>query len=196
LVNKILAIGDIANLIRTMSKYLKKSEIHVINFPRENSGEFTSIGDVEEFKTWKVMDQVKKINEIKNKYDLCITTGTGERIAYLCDLNYVPIYFGRDIDAPRFVKNSTEEWNEEPLHKLNFLERYFYKKSFNNAVLHVAGLFVYKHLKKYSKNPVNNARIFVDKEIFNEDIKPITREKTKFIFFSPNRIEKFKGTDI
>jgi glycosyltransferase involved in cell wall biosynthesis len=179
-----------------MSKYLKKSEIHVINFPRENSGEFTSIGDVEEFKTWKVMDQVKKINEIKNKYDLCITTGTGERIAYLCDLNYVPIYFGRDIDAPRFVKNSTEEWNEEPLHKLNFLERYFYKKSFNNAVLHVTGLFVYKHLKKYSKNPVNNARIFVDKEIFNEDIKPITREKTKFIFFSPNRIEKFKGTDI
>jgi len=80
LVNKILAIGDIANLIRTMSKYLKKSEIHVINFPREHSGEFTSIGDVEEFKTWKVMDQVKKINEIKNKYDLCITTGTGERI--------------------------------------------------------------------------------------------------------------------
>ena len=196
MVNKILAIGDIANVIRTMSKYLKKSEIHVINFPRENSGEFTSIGDVEEFKTWKVMDQVKKINEIKNKYDLCITTGTGERIAYLCDLNYVPIYLGRDIDAPRFVKNSTEEWNEEPLHKLNFLERYFYKKSFNNAVLHVTGLFVYKHLKKYSKNPVNNARIFVDKEIFNEDIKPITREKTKFIFFSPNRIEKFKGTDI
>jgi glycosyltransferase involved in cell wall biosynthesis len=114
----------------------------------------------------------------------------------LCDLNYVPIYLGRDIDAPRFVKNSTEEWNEEPLHKLNFLERYFYKKSFNNAVLHVAGLFVYKHLKKYSKNPVNNARVIVDKEIFNEDIKPITREKTKFIFFSPNRIEKFKGTDI
>ena len=196
MVIKILAIGDIANVIRTMSKYMKKSEIHLINFPRENSGEFTSIGDVEEFKTWKVMDQVKKINEIKNKYDLCITTGTGERIAYLCDLNYVPIYFGRDIDAPRFVKNSTEEWNEEPLHKLNFLERYFYKKSFNNAVLHVAGLFVYKHLKKYSKNPVNNARVIVDKEIFNEDIKPITREKTKFIFFSPNRIEKFKGTDI
>ena len=114
----------------------------------------------------------------------------------LCDLNYVPIYFGRDIDAPRFVKNSTEEWNEEPLHKLNFLERYFYKKSFNNAVLHVAGLFVYKHLKKYSKNPVNNARAIVDKEIFNEDVKSITREKTKFVFFSPNRIEKYKGTDI
>ena len=196
LVFNILVIADVGNYFKTISKYVKNSKIHIINFPKDGAGIYTYDENYELFENYKVSDQVKKINEIKNKYDLCITTGTGERIAYLCDLNYVPIYFGRDIDAPRFVKNSTEEWNEEPLHKLNFLERYFYKKSFNNAILHVAGSFVYKHLKKYSKNPVNNARVFVDKEIFNEDIKPITREKTKFIFFSPNRIEKFKGTDI
>jgi len=193
---KILAIGDISNILRTLNKYLKKSEIHVINFPRENSGEFTSIGDVEEFETWKVMDQVEKINEIKNNFDLCITTGTGERIAYLCDLNYIPIYFGRDIDAPRFIKNSKEEWNDEPLHKLNILERIFYKDAFRNAILHIAGLFVYKHLIKYSKNSLNNARIPIDRDIFNENTNELNREKNKFTFFSPNRIEKFKGTDI
>ena len=27
-----------------------------------------------------------------------------------------------------------EEWNDEPLHKLNFLERLFYKNAFNNAM--------------------------------------------------------------
>jgi glycosyltransferase involved in cell wall biosynthesis len=193
---KILAIGDISNILRTLNKYLKKSEIHVINFPRENSGEFTSIGDVEEFETWKVMDQVEKINEIKNNFDLCITTGTGERIAYLCDLNYIPIYFGRDIDAPRFIKNSKEEWNDEPLHKLNILERIFYKNAFRNAVLHIAGLFVYKHLIKYSKNSLNNARISIDRDIFNQNTNELSRKKNKFTFFSPNRIEKFKGTDI
>ena len=193
---KILAIGDISNILRTLNKYLKKSEIHIINFPRENSGEFTSIGDVEEFETWKVMDQVKKINEIKNNFDLCITTGTGERIAYLCDLNYIPIYFGRDIDAPRFIKNSKEEWNDEPLHKLNILERIFYKDAFRNAILHIAGLFVYKHLIKYSKNSLNNARISIDRDIFNENTNELNLEKNKFTFFSPNRIEKFKGTDI
>ena len=193
---KILAIGDISNILRTLNKYLKKSEIHIINFPRENSGEFTSIGDVEEFETWKVMDQVKKINEIKNNFDLCITTGTGERIAYLCDLNYIPIYFGRDIDAPRFIKNSKEEWNDEPIHKLNILERIFYKDAFHNAILHIAGLFVYKHLIKYSKNSLNNARISIDRDIFNENTNELNLEKNKFTFFSPNRIEKFKGTDI
>ena len=193
---KILAIGDISNILRTLNKYLKKSEIHIINFPRENSCEFTSIGDVEEFETWKVMDQVKKINEIKNNFDLCITTGTGERIAYLCDLNYIPIYFGRDIDAPRFIKNSKEEWNDEPLHKLNILERIFYKDAFRNAILHIAGLFVYKHLIKYSKNSLNNARISIDRDIFNENTNELNLEKNKFTFFSPNRIEKFKGTDI
>ena len=196
MVFKILAIGDIANIIRTLDKYLINSKIHVINFPRENSGDFTSLGDVEEFDSWKVMDQVKKINEIKNNFDLCITTGTGERIAYLCDLNYIPIYFGRDIDAPRFIKNSKEEWNDEPLHKLNILERIFYKDAFRNAILHIAGLFVYKHLIKYSKNSLNNARISIDRDIFNENTNELNLEKNKFTFFSPNRIEKFKGTDI
>ena len=34
----------------------------------------------------------------------------------------------RKSDAPRFIKNSKEEWFDEPLHRLNFLERRFYKK--------------------------------------------------------------------
>ena len=53
-----------------------------------------------------MVDQVKKINSIKDDFDLCIVMGNGELIAYLCDLNYIAYYVGRDIDAPRFIKNS------------------------------------------------------------------------------------------
>ena len=42
--------------------------------------------------------------------------GTGERTAYLADLNYIPFYVGRDIDAPRFKKISNEDWSQEALH--------------------------------------------------------------------------------
>ena len=103
MVIRVLAIGDICNLIVTISKYTKKSEIHLINFPKDGAGVFTYADGVELFSSWKVVDQLKKINEIKHNYDICLVTGTGERIAYLADLNFISYYVGRDIDAPRFV---------------------------------------------------------------------------------------------
>ena len=128
MVIKVLVIGDIGNYLVTISKYVKKSKIHIINFVKDGAGKFTYDENYELFENYKVIDQVKKINEIKKNYDLALVMGTGERIAYLADLNYITYYVGRDIDAPRFIKNSTEPWYKEPLHKLNFLERRFYKK--------------------------------------------------------------------
>ena len=135
LVLNILAIGDVGNVIKTLSKFTKESSIHIINFPKDGAGVFTYDDDIELFESYKVSEQVKKINQIKDKYDLCLVMGTGERIAYLADLNYIAYYVGRDIDAPRFVKNSREAWNEEPLHRLNFIERYFYKLAFNSNLI-------------------------------------------------------------
>ena len=109
-----LAIGDVGNIVRTIRKHVKKSEIYIINYPQDGSSTFVNSDDVELFKTRKVSDQVKKINEIKDDYDICLTTAS-ERIAYLADLNYVGYYWGRDIDVPMFKKNSTEEWQTEPL---------------------------------------------------------------------------------
>ena len=88
MVIKVLAIGDIGSIVRTIRKYTKKSEIYLINYPQDGSSVFTAPDDVELFKTWKVLDHVKKINEIKDKFDICLTTAS-ERIAYLADLNYV-----------------------------------------------------------------------------------------------------------
>ena len=190
-----LAIGDVGNIVRTIHKYTKKSEIYLINYPQDGSGVYTAPDNIELFKTRKVNDQVKKINEIKDNFDICLTTAS-ERIAYLADLNYVGYYWGRDIDVPMFKKNSTEEWQTEPLHKLNFFERRFYWNAFKNAVAHVAGRWQFEHLSKYTKNGIANAREPVDTAEFNTNIKPIERKKTKFTFFYPIRMEKIKGTDL
>jgi glycosyltransferase involved in cell wall biosynthesis len=192
----VLAIGDIANLMFTLSKYTKKSKIHLINFLKDGAGVFTYADNVELFDSYKVSKQIKKINEIKDDFDICITMGTGERIAYLADLNYISYYVGNDIEAPRFVKNSKEPWANDALHKLNFLERVFYKNSFSNAVAHVAGTWVYDYLKKYDKNAIRMDRVPIDSRMFNSKAEPLEKKKSKFTFFSPQRMGRQKGTDL
>ena len=41
MVIKVLAIGDIGNYLVTISKYVKKSKIHIINFVKDGAGIFT-----------------------------------------------------------------------------------------------------------------------------------------------------------
>ena len=195
MVLKVLAIGDIGNVMHTISKYTK-AEIHIINFFKDGAGEFTYERDVEVFSNYKISDHVKRVNEIADEYDVCLTMGTGERIAYLADLNYVTFYVGRDIDAPRFIKNSKEEWFDEPLHQLNFLERWFYKKTFDNAITHLAYTWVYEHLKKYTKNRIKIDMIPLNPEIFQPNLEPLKQKKEKFTFFSPQRMGRPKGTDL
>jgi len=195
LTTKVLAIGDIGNIFHTIKKYAK-SKIHVVNFYKDGAGVYTYADDVETFQTYKVNDHVKRINEIKDNFDICITMGTGERIAYLCDLNYAIFYVGNDIDAPRFLKNSKEPGFNEPLHKLNMFERWFYKNAFKNAIAHLAYAWVFEHLKKYTKNGIKLDVMPVDPTLFNSYVKPIDREKRKFTFFMPQRIGRPKGSDL
>ena len=196
MVINVLAIGDVSNVMKSISKITKKSKIHIINFPKDGAGEFICDDDVEFFSSRKVREQVERINEIKDNYDICITMGTGDRIAYLADLNYIQYFVGRDIDAPTFVKNSKEQWFKTPLHKLNFLERKFYHDSFKNAVEHVAGRWVYPFLKKFDKNGIRMDMMYVDSTIFSDRKKMIKQEKTKFTFFCPQRMGIPKGTNL
>ena len=196
MVINVLAIGDVSNVMKSISKITKKSKIHIINFPKDGAGEFICDDDVEFFSSWKVREQVERINEIKDDYDICITMGTGDRIAYLADLNYIQYFVGRDIDAPTFVKNSKEQWFKTPLHKLNFLERKFYHDSFKNAVEHVAGRWVYPFLKKFDKNGIRMDMMYVDSTIFSDRERKIKQEKTKFTFFCPQRMGIPKGTNL
>jgi hypothetical protein len=196
MVIKVLAIGDVANVMKSLSKITKKSKIHIVNFPKDGAGIFIHDDNVDRFLSWKVKEQVEYINKIKNNFDICIVMGMGERIAYLADLNYIAYYVGRDIDAPRFVKNSKEQWFRTPLHKLNFLERKFYHDSFKNAVEHIAGRWVYPFLKKFDKNGIRMDMMYVDSTIFFDRKKLLKDEKTKFTFFCPQRMGIPKGTNL
>ena len=195
MVINILAIGDVGNILATLRKFTK-TKIHIINSPKDDAGLFTYDASYELFENYKVQDQVKKINEIKNNFDFCITMGAGERIAYLADLNYISLYVGRDIDAPRFIKNPTEEYFTEPIHTLNFLERRFYRRVFDSAIAHIGGRWLLPNLKKYSKNYIRLDRVIIDPTLFNDTIKPIDKKKEKFTFFCPQRLGLGKGTDI
>jgi hypothetical protein len=196
MVINVLAIGDTANVMKSLSKITKKSKIHIVNFPKDGAGNFIHDDNVDRFLSWKVKEQVEYINKIKNNFDICIVMGTGERIAYLADLNYIVYYVGRDIDAPRFIKNSKEQWFTTPLHKLNFLERKFYHDSFKNALEHVAGRWVYPFLKKFDKNGIRMDMMYVDSTIFSDRKKMLKQEKTKFTFFCPQRMGIPKGTNL
>ena len=196
MVLNILVVSDVGNYFKTVSKYVKNSKIHIINFPKDGAGIYTYDENYELFENYKVTDQVNKIKKIKENFDLVVVMGAGERIAYLADLNYITYYVGRDIDAPRFVKNSKESWYNEPLHKLNFFERRFYKKTFDSALVHVAPTWVFEHLKKYPGNHIKMDLKPIDLTLFEDCAKPIEAKKEKFTFFCPQRMGIPKGTDI
>jgi len=186
----------VGNYFKTVSKYVKNSKIHIINFPKDGAGIYTYDENYELFENYKVSDQVKKINQIKEDFDLAVVMGTGERIAYLADLNYVSYYVGRDIDAPRFIKNSKESWYKEPLHRLNFFERKFYKKTFDFAIAHIAPTWVFEHLKKFPGNNIKMDLKPIDLTLFNDDSELRPKKNEKFTFFCPQRMSISKGTDI
>ena len=196
MVLNILVICDVGNYFKTVSKFVKKSNIHIINFPKDGAGVYTYDENYELFENYKVIDQVEKINKIKKKFDLAVVMGAGERIAYLADLNFISYYVGRDIDAPRFIKNSKEPWYKEPLHKLNFFERRFYKKTFDFAVAHIAPTWVFEHLKKYQGNNIKMDLKPIDLGLFNDNLESLEKKKEKLTFFCPQRLGIPKGTDI
>lgn len=198
MVIRILAIGDVANNSEVLRKYLKKSSVHIVHFPNKYS-KIQILGKNEEFfESLNIFESVRKINKMKDRFDLCfVTSWAGARIAFLADLNYIIIFVGTDIQAPPFLKKP--EPNELMLSSLNhnILERIFYRKVLDSAISCVTvDPSLYTSLKKYRKDAHRIDRIFVDYEIFNPNIKPIERKKTKFTFFSPQRFVYFKGMDL
>ncbi len=133
---KILALGDLANNTVRLKKYLKNTEIHLINFPWNTASKILDHQEgVEFFDSIYVKTQIKKINCIKEKFDLCLAISpAGARLAYLCGLNYMIYFVGHDIRCPPFVKNITDPFaGKEPILELNFFERKFYKWVYKNA---------------------------------------------------------------
>ena len=196
---KVLAIGDLANNVSTIRKFTKTSDIHLVNFNWEgNSVIMDEREGIEFFPSSKIVDCINHIKEIKNKYDLCLAmSSTGLLVSYLADLNYIAYFVGHEIRSPPFIKNSKDPLStDESLYNFNFLERWFYKKAYENAIAHVVSddeLMNYS--KKFSFDPIRISGYIEDTTIFNENVKPADRQKNKFTFLSPARMGLQKGTD-
>ena len=164
---KILAIGDTADNVFTLKKFAKNFQIHLITFPRKQAELFTLSDEVERFDSLLISKQVKKINQIKDQYDLCLVlTWSAARIAYLSDLNYIMYFAGGDITEPPFEKMPKASFLEKPLHNRNFLERYFYKKIFDSAIACIVATEVYfEQLKKFRKDAIRLDKMRLDEMI-------------------------------
>jgi len=193
---KILAIGDSTENIYTMMKFSKKIDIHLIDFPRKGVDLTTKRdNNVEFFDSLLISKQVKKIQEIKDEYDLCLAMPwSGARIAYLAGINYLMYFVGSDITVPPFVKGAKNEYDQTSIHNYNFLERKFYSDILKTATLCVTTTGQYfNELKKYRNDAERIDSVFVDTDIFNENIKPIDIKKKKFTILSPQRFGLEKG---
>lgn len=195
---RILAIGDTADNIFTLKKFTKRSSIHLITFPRKEAALLTnSDQDIEFFDSLLVSKQIKKIKQIKNNYDLCLVVSwAAARIAYLAGLNYMMYFVGSDATTPPFIRNPKDPYLNEPVYNRNWIERRFYRKVFDAAIVCIAGALEYEALKKYRKDIIRMDRGIVDKTLFNETVKPIELPKKKFIFLSAQRIGMEKGFDV
>lgn len=195
---KILAIGDTADNIYTLQKFAKNFSIHLINFPRKQAGLKTQSDDVEFFDSLLIHKQVKKIEEIKNEFDICIVmTWAAARIAYLAGINYIMYFVGGDITTPPFIKNAKHSYAKESVNNLNFFERSFYRKVFDSAAACITLTDEYfNELKKYRSDAIRLDQIAVDTTLFNPNIESVNLPKPKFTFFSAQRIGLEKGFDV
>ena len=196
---KVLAIGDLANNVSTIRKFTKTTEIHLVNFNwTGNSIIMDEREGIEFFPGNKITDFINHINKIKDNYDLCLAmSSTGLLVSYLADLNYIAYFVGHEIRSPPFIKNSKDPLSTDgTLYSFNFLERWFYRKAYENAMAHVVSddeLMNYS--RKFNFEPIRLSGYAEDITIFNENVKPANRQKNKFTFLSPARMGLQKGTD-
>ena len=193
---KVLAIGDTANVITDLKKYTKKIEIKLIDF-KERGKTLVKDEDTEILDEYNLFQHLKKINSIKNQYDIVLVMGwTAAKLAYLAGLNYVIYFVGNDIRNPPFRGFEKSELSLTPRVKLNFIEKKFYKSVLKNALACVTvGHELFEILKKYRKDVYRIDHILFDKNLFESSIS-LDKPKSKFTFFNPQRISYQKGFDI
>lgn len=194
----ILVLGDVANNFNDIRKFLKKSKMKLINFPRKGVSLRTYSDESEFFDSIRISKQVEKVSQIKNEFDICIVNSwAGARVVYLAGLEYIMYFIGDDIRTPPFLKNRRQKYLNESLPNLNIVERLFYKKILDEALCCVASSQeLFDELKKYRKKDIKKIELTRDVNNYNENVEPMELTKEKFTFFCPHRNGPEKGTDI
>lgn len=193
---KVLVIGDASNYMYKVGKCVKKSEIHIINFPRSGASNITYTENVSYFESESLTECIKKIKKIKDQYDVCITIFEGSDVAYFSGINYIKHFVGGDIRYPKWIKNSKPKYLKSNIYHGNFLERKIQKKILNQAFLcTVFGSEQFKKLSSYHRNVKQINYAPIEKDFLDNKLKKSKKDK-KFRFFSPNRCCYDKKLDL
>ena len=186
------------SMIYDISKYVKKSKIKMLNLKPKKRQFLIESEHIEFFPSSSIDEQIDYLKKIKDQFDICIVSSWATaRLAYFANLDYIIYFVGHDIRTPPFQHNNKVQYFDETLFDFGYLERKFYRDVLNNAIACVTGSQeLFSYLKKYRTDAFRIDRVFVDSVYFNPKIEPISFSKTKFTFFSPQRIGVEKGTHI
>lgn len=181
---KILIVNDFASNASLFEKYLP-CKVDVIYFDKHEV--ITSSTNPLFFEKKQFTYQIKKIKKLSDKYDLFLCFGwLAAAICYLANVNYIMYFVDVYIEPEQRIRK-----------KMSYLKRKLlldlYKETLACAKIVVsAHKFHTMPLKKYRKD-VKEIFPYVDFEMFDGNAKKINLNQEKFIFFSPQRLEKIKG---
>lgn len=134
-----------------------------------------------------IRSQVNQIKELSKKYDAFLCVGwPAAAICYLAGVNYGMVFFDVYIDPEYRIRKKVSSIKQYVLQDI-------YKATLERATFTVAALpHDAEILKKYRPD----AKIIfqlTDTETFNPNVKKMDLKQGKFTFFSPQRIEPWKG---
>ena len=159
---KVLAIGNTANCFGILKKYLKESEIRILQIQGRREDIFVQNKNELRIKSERFSDRLAKINNIKDDFDLCVVNSWGgATFAYLSGLNYIMYFVGNDIRVPPFIKDPKPAVDDSSAptkspDRFNFIERKFYRDVLNNAIGCVTtGQQLYDYTKNYRKDTIS-----------------------------------------
>lgn len=194
----VVAIEETENLLNDIGKFTKNVKIENLNIPEKSRDEINGRKNLRYFLSKDVKKQVKELERLREDFDVCIVSSwNAAKLAYLADLHFIMFFIGNDIRIPPFIKNSKPKYFLNSVNKLNFFQRLFFKKVFENASICVTGsqeLFLL--LNELRNDAKRIDRFVIDTDTFNPLLNQDKKKRVKFSFFSPQRIGKEKGTDI
>lgn len=184
---KILIVNDFASNASLFEKYLP-CKVDVIYFDKHDV--ITSSKNPLFFEKEQYTYRVNKIKELSKNYDLFVCFGwIAAAICYLANVNYLMYFVDVYIDPSQRIRKKMSAVQKKIILDL-------YKETLACSTIVVsAHKYHTRQLKKY-RNDVREIFPYVDFEMFDGQSKKINLDEEKFIFFSPQRLEKIKGQDL
>jgi glycosyltransferase involved in cell wall biosynthesis len=180
----ILLVHDSSSFAFNLQKYLP-AEVNAIYYSSHDA--ISQVKDPLFFVKNGIESMVNQIKDLSKKYDVFLCYGwPALAICYLARVNYGIVFFDAYIDPEYRIRKKISPIKEAILQDI-------YKSAIKHATFAVAGLPHDAEILKKYRPDTKIIHQLIDEEMFNSHVKQIELDKSKFTFFSPQRIEPDKG---